>query len=44
MEAYEAIIDLNGRHIFVPGAHTLPWSTAQLFDGLRLAEEAARVP
>jgi hypothetical protein len=41
MEAYEAIIDLNGERKFVPGAHTLPWSTAQLFDGLRLAEEAA---
>lgn len=41
MEAYEAIIDLNGERKFIPGAHTLPWSTAQLFDGLRLAEEAA---
>jgi hypothetical protein len=41
MEAFEAIIDLNGERKFIPGAHTLPWSTAQLFDGLCLAEEAA---
>ena len=37
MEAYEAVIAEDGRRLFMPGAHTLPWSTAQLFDGLRLA-------
>lgn len=37
MEAYEAVVAEDGRRLFMPGAHTLPWSTAQLFDGLRMA-------
>jgi len=41
MEAYEAVIATDGRRLFMPGAHTLPWSAAQLFDGLRLAIVAA---
>lgn len=40
MEAYEAVVDLDGRRLYLPGAHTLPWSAAQLFDGLHLVHAA----
>jgi hypothetical protein len=40
MEAYEVVQDLHGQEKWVPGVHTLPWSAAQLFDGLRKARKA----
>jgi hypothetical protein len=40
IEAFEYVMYEKGHGVFIPGAHTLPWSTAQLYDGLRLAEEA----
>jgi hypothetical protein len=43
IEAFEYVLFAKGRGAFIPGAHTLPWSTAQLYDGLRRAEEAERL-
>jgi hypothetical protein len=40
MESYEVVTDLNGKQKRVPGAHTLPWGAAQLYDGLKRAQEA----
>jgi hypothetical protein len=34
MEAYQVMPDKNGNPVWVPGAHTLPWHAAQLYDGL----------
>ena len=43
MEAYEVVQDLHKQEKWMPGAHTLPWSAAQLFDGLRKASSAQRL-
>lgn len=40
MESYEVVTDLNGIQKRVPGAHTLPWGSAQLYDGLKRAQAA----
>ncbi len=40
MEAYQAITDLSGKTKWIPGAHTLSWSAAQFYDGLKLALKA----
>ena len=34
MEAYQVMPDHNGNPVWLPGAHTLPWHAAQLYDGL----------
>jgi hypothetical protein len=40
LEAYQAITDLTGKTKWIPGAHTLSWSTAQFYSGLKLALKA----
>jgi hypothetical protein len=34
MEAYQVVPDADGNPVWLPGAHTLPWHAAQLYDGL----------
>ncbi len=34
LEAYEVVPDNNGQPVKIPGAHTLPWHAAQLYDAL----------
>ncbi len=41
MECFQAVLDVEGKVVFRPGQHTLPWSTVQLDDGLSWAERAA---
>ena len=44
MEAYEATPTLKpGQFAWRPGAHTLPWGTVQLYDGLKRAKKAAEM-
>lgn len=40
MEAFQVVTDLNGKPTWVPGDHTLAWSTAQLYSGLKAAAAA----
>lgn len=40
MEAFEAVTDQAGQVKYIPGAHTLPWHGAQLYDGLQRAIKA----
>jgi hypothetical protein len=43
MEAFEVLTDSNGKHVRVPGAHTLPWHEAQTYDGLKKAMQAQQL-
>ena len=43
MEAFQACRDVDGTVRWIPGDHTLPWSAAQLHEGLRLAQLAAEL-
>lgn len=40
MEAFQVVLDLNGNPVWLPGEHTLPWSSAQIYEALRLAIRA----
>jgi hypothetical protein len=40
IEAFEYVLFGKEHGTFIPGAHTLPWSTAQLYDGLQRAQQA----
>ena len=40
LEAYQAVTDLTGKTKWLPGAHTLSWSAAQFYSGLKLALKA----
>lgn len=41
MEAFQVCLDVCGNLRWLPGDHTLPWSSSQLNSGLRLAHQAA---
>jgi len=43
MEAFEAVPDKTGNMKFIPGAHTLPWHAAQLYDGLQKLARAQKI-
>jgi hypothetical protein len=43
LEAYQAIPDLNNEIKYVPGDHSLPWHSSQLFDGLRKTLRAQKM-
>jgi len=43
LEAYQAIPDLNNEIKYVPGEHSLPWHSSQLFDGLRKTLRAQKM-
>ena len=40
LEAYQTVTDLTGKTKWLPGAHTLSWSAAQFYSGLKLALKA----
>ena len=41
MEAFQVALDVSGNERLIPGEHTLPWSSSQLFQGIELASMAA---
>lgn len=41
MEAFQVALDVSGKERLIPGEHTLPWSSSQLFQGIELASLAA---
>nr|MBP9837970.1 hypothetical protein [Pseudomonadota bacterium] len=43
MEAFVVVPDVEGNDVWMPGAHTLTWSSAQFHYGLKLAAQAARI-
>jgi hypothetical protein len=43
IEAYEFVPDNQGKMVAIPGAHTLPWHAAQLYDGLQKLKISAQI-